>query len=74
MYVEVIWFSGMKIAVAYNSLQNNIENLGRRVAGMGDSGGELFSKSCCYFSIAGEGFGGKDDGWIWRGFGTYPLD
>ena len=24
---------------------------GGRLAGMGDSGGELFSKSCCYFML-----------------------
>ena len=34
------------------------------VTGMGDRGGELFSKSCCYLSVAGEGFGGKGDGLI----------
>ena len=43
------------------------------ITGMGDSGGELLSKSCCYFYVAGEGFGGKGDGLIARDFGTFPT-
>ena len=31
------------------------DNPGGRATGMGDSEGELFSKSCFYFYIAGEG-------------------
>ena len=46
---------------------------GRRGAGMGDNGGELFRKICSYFYVAGEGFGGKGDGLIIRGFGTFPI-
>ena len=38
------------------------DNLGGRVAGMGDSGGELFSKIACCFYVAGEEFVGKYDG------------
>ena len=67
MNVEVIWTSGKRIAAVFSSLQNNIrrkagsriikwklppDNPGERVAGIGDSGGELFSKSCCYFYVA----------------------
>ena len=48
-------------------------NPGGRVAGMGDIEGELFSKSCCYFYVAAEGFGEKGDGLIGRGFGTFPI-
>ena len=40
---------------------------------MGDSGGELFSKSCCYLYVTGEEFGEKGDGLIKRGFGTFPI-
>ena len=46
---------------------------GGRVAGMGDNGGELFSKSCCYFCIAGEEFEGKRHGLIGRGLGKFPF-
>ena len=49
------------------------DNPGGWVAGMGDSGGELFNKSCCYISVAGEGFGGKGDGLIGRCFGTFLI-
>ena len=38
-----------------------------------DSVGKLFSKSCGYFYITDEGFGGKDDGLIGRGFGTFSI-
>ena len=51
----------------------SLENPGRQVTGMGDSGGELFSKSCCYFYVAAEGFGRKGDGMIGIGFGTFPI-
>ena len=54
-------------------MEQTPDNPGRRVAGIGDSGGELYSKSCCYFSVAGEGFGGKGDGLIGKGFGTFPI-
>ena len=50
------------------------DNPGGPVAGMRDSGRELFSKSCCYFFVAGEGFGGKGDGLIGRGCGTFPIN
>ena len=50
-----------------------LDNLGGQVAGMGDRGGELFSKCCCYFFVAGGGFEGKDDGLIERGFGTFAI-
>ena len=36
-----------------------------------DSGGELFSKTFCYFYVGGEGFGVKGDGLIGRGLWTY---
>ena len=49
------------------------ENPDGRVAGMEDSGAELFSKSCCYFYVAGEGFGGKGNGLIGRIFGMFPI-
>ena len=49
------------------------DNLGGRVAGMEDSEGELFSKGCCYFYVAGELFRGKGNGLIGRGFGTFPI-
>ena len=39
----------------------------------GDGGCELFSKSCCCFFVADEGFGGKGDGLIWRSFGTFAV-
>ena len=48
-------------------------NLGGRVVEIGDREGELFSNNSCYFSIAGEGFGGKGDGLIGSGFGPFPL-
>ena len=50
------------------------DNPGGLVAGMRDSGGELFSKSCCYLYVAGEGFGGKCDGLIGKGYGTFPIE
>ena len=50
-----------------------LDNPGRWVAGIGDRGGELFSKSCCYFYVAGEGFVEKGDGLIERGFGTFAI-
>ena len=46
-------------------------NPGGRVTG--NRGDELFSKGCSYFSLAGEGFGGKCDGLIRRGFGTFAT-
>ena len=49
------------------------DNPGGRVAVMGDSGGELFSKICCYFYVAGEEFREKCDGLIGRGFGTFFI-
>ena len=49
------------------------DNPGRRVVGMGDSGGEQLSKSCCYFYVAGDIYGGKDDVLIGRGFSTFPI-
>ena len=42
------------------------DNPGGRVAGMGDSEGELLSKICGYFYVAGEGFRGKGDALIGR--------
>ena len=42
-------------------------NPGRRVAGMGDSGGELFLR-------CSEGFGRKGYGLIGRGFGTFSIE
>ena len=50
-----------------------LDNPDGRVASMGDSGGELFSKSPCYFYVASEGFEGKGDGLIGRGFGMFPI-
>ena len=38
------------------------DNPGVQVVGMGNSGGELFNKSCCYFYVAVEGFGRKGGG------------
>ena len=35
------------------------DNLGGRVAGMENRGGELFNEICCYFSVGVEGFGVK---------------
>ena len=49
------------------------DNPGGLVAGMRDSGGELFSKSCCYFYVAVEGFGKKRDGLIGMGFRRFPM-
>ena len=46
---------------------------GGQVSGMGEKGGKLFSNSSCYFSVADEGFGGKGDGLIWRGFGSFAI-
>ena len=40
---------------------------------MEDRGGELLSKSCCYYYVADEGFEGKSDGLIGRGFSTFPI-
>ena len=42
-------------------------------SGRGDGRGELFSKSCCYFYLVGEGFGVRGSGLIGRGFGTFPI-
>ena len=36
-------------------------------------GGELFSKSCCYFSISGDEFGVKVEELIGRGSGSFTL-
>ena len=47
------------------------DNLGGRVAGMWDSVGELISKSCCYFSVVVERFGGNGKELIRMGFGTF---
>ena len=46
---------------------------------MGDSGVELFSKSCSFASltriyIASEGFGGKGEELIGRGFDMFPIE
>ena len=41
---------------------------------MGDSGGELFGKSCSYFYVAAVAFRGKGDGLIGRGFGTFSIE
>ena len=49
------------------------DNPGGLVGGMGDSRGELFSKSYCYFNIVGEGFVGKGDGLVGGAFGTFPI-
>ena len=43
------------------------DNPGARVVGMGHSGGELFSNSCCNFYVAVEGFGFKGDRLIGKG-------
>ena len=48
------------------------DNPGGWVTGMGDRGGELYSKN--YFYVAGEVFGGKGDGLIGKGFGTFPIE
>ena len=75
---EVIWTSGKRITAVFNRMRNNI----RREAGsqiikwtilMGDNGGELFSKSYCYFYVAGEEIGVKGDGFIEMGFSTFPI-
>ena len=50
-----------------------LDNPGGWVAGIGDGGSELFSKSCCYFSVAGEEFG-EGDGLIGLGFGTFAIE
>ena len=39
----------------------------------GDGGYELYSKNHCFFSVAGEGFGGKGDGLMGRGSALLPL-
>ena len=62
---KVIWTSVKRIADVMNFLSEKYyqersgiphyqvelppDNPDGRVAGMGDSGGELFTKSCCYF-------------------------
>ena len=46
-----------------------LDNPNGRDVGMGARGGELFCKSYCYFSVVIEGFGGKGDRLIGRGFG-----
>ena len=43
------------------------------MAEMTDRGGKLFNKSCCYFSVAREPFGGKGDGVIGRGFDKFAI-
>jgi len=48
-------------------------NPGGRVTGMGNRGGELFSKNYCYFSVAGEKFEGKGDGLIGKDFGRFVI-
>ena len=40
---------------------------------MGGRRVEMFSKSCCYFSVAGVGLGGIGDVLIGRGFGTFAI-
>ena len=52
-------------------MEFRLENPRGPVAGIGDKWGELFSKR--YFSFADEGFGGKGDRLIRRGFGTFPI-
>ena len=47
--------------------------MGAWETGMGDSGGELFGRSCCYFYVAGEGFGGKSFRLIGKGFYTFLI-
>ena len=49
-------------------------NPGGRITGMGDSGGELFSKRCCYFYVASEGLGGNSEALIGRSFGTLSIE
>ena len=52
----------------------SLDNPGERVAGMGNRGGELFSKSCYYFTVVDEGFGIIGDELIGRGFSTFVID
>ena len=39
-----------------------------------DWGVELFSKSVCYISVMGGGFGGTSDRLIGRGFGMFTIE
>ena len=53
-----------------------LENPGGRVAGSDlppERGSDLFNKSCCYFSVAGEGFKRNGDRLIGRGLSTFQL-
>ena len=83
MYSEVIPSSVKRIAAVFNSLRNNgllsyqadnpwgVSAWESGQTGHWNLGRELVSKSCCYFSVAGEGFGRKGDGLIGRGFGMF---
>ena len=87
MYGETIWASGKKIIAVINIRREAeyriikrtllkkfpLDNLRGRVAGMEDRTAELFSESRCYFSVAGEGFGGKCDVLIGRSFSTFAI-
>ena len=50
-----------------------LDNLGGRVSGMEGREDELLRKSCCYFSVEGEGFGERGYRLIGRGFGTFNI-
>ena len=50
-----------------------LDNPGGRVTGMEGRRGELFSRNCCYFYVAGEGFGGTCDWLIGRGFSLFVI-
>ena len=69
----LLFFAYIKRILLRGKEDTTLNNPGGRVAEMGDRGGKLFRKSCCYFSVAGERFGGKGDGLINRGFGTFPI-
>ena len=87
IYGETIWSSGKRITAIFNSHRNNIRReaeyriIKRTLLKeltieltMGDRESKLFNKSCCYFSVASEGFGGKVDRLIGRGFCTFDIN
>ena len=57
----------------FNSFIFELDNPGGQVAGMRDSGCELFNKCCYYLFVVGEGFREKGDRLIGRSFGTFPI-
>ena len=59
--------NGIKNYQVNTPYRASTDNPAGRATGMGYSGNELFSKSCCYFYV------GKGDRLIGKGFVTFPI-